>query len=100
MKCESCGIENVATVQSPADSNAKSGPGVMFHTIIVLVDLLRRLVFFLPILGSAYAAFDLWSNWEAQRGAPQQAALAGYVLACAIVPYCFARAFSGLTERR
>jgi hypothetical protein len=72
----------------------------MIDTVQLLVSLFGRLIFAASMFCAIYAAYDLYSNWDAQKSAPQQAALAGYVLGCAIIPYCFARAFSGAFGKR
>jgi hypothetical protein len=78
----------------------RSGVQVLLQTLRVLLDVLRRLIFTLPMFGASYAAVYMFTNWDAQKTAPQQAALAGYVLAWTIIPYCFARAFSGIAGKR
>ena len=63
-------------------------------TFRVLLEILRRLVFVLPLACATFAAYDVYTKRDTQKSAPQQAALAGYVLAWTVIPYCFARAFS------
>jgi hypothetical protein len=105
MTCSSCGIENVPSAQrcdcgNALSSAARSGPEIMFDTFKVCTDVVCRLIFVFSMGGALYAGFDLWQNWDAQKSAPQQAALAGYVLAWAVIPYCFARSFAGMSGRR
>jgi hypothetical protein len=102
MTCESCGIENPASAQTCDCGHVLGRPAQLVRPRILIQEIMapiRRAVFLLPLLGATFAAFDLYSNWDAQKGAPQQAALAGYVLAWAVIPYCFARALAGLLSK-
>ena len=58
-----------------------------------------RLVWLLPMFGALVAGADFAVSWGAQKSAPQQAALAGFALACVVIPYCFARALMELTGK-
>ena len=106
MTCEACGIENPSSATrcdcghmlgTLAKRGAPAEVGVSPAGFITTVT---RVVFVAPLAGAVYAGQYLFANWDAQKSAPQQAALAGYVLACTIIPYCFARAFAGITGKR
>ena len=59
-----------------------------------------RFVWLAPLLGKLWSlARKLASNLDSQKSAPQQAALAGFALALAVIPYCLARAVSGLAGK-
>jgi hypothetical protein len=60
--------------------------------------IIRRRVFALPLLGAGYAIVDCFTSWNSQTSASQQAAFVGYLLAWAIIPYCFARDVTGLLD--
>jgi hypothetical protein len=97
MKCKSCDIENPsATV---CDCGRRLGqpvvPGTRARKTLVII---RRGLFVLPLLGAGYAIVDFFTSWDWQTSAPQQAAFAGYLLAWAIIPYCFARDVAGLLD--
>jgi ABC-type transport system involved in cytochrome c biogenesis permease subunit len=104
MTCEACGIENPASAKR-CDCGHVLGVGVIMKTheqtaLMRGLDVISRLLFLLPLASAAWACFYLSVNWDAQKGAPQQAALAAYTLAWAVIPYCFAGAFAGLAGRR
>lgn len=104
MTCESCGIEN-PTSAAKCDCGHVLGEPKRYRAEIDkqplgIVTTVTRVVFIAPFLGSMYGAQYFYANWNVQTSAPQQAALAGYVLACAVLPYCFARAFAGMTGKR
>ena len=63
------------------------------------VSVLIRLVWVAPLAGAAYSTLNLMSNWESAKTAPEQAAVAGYALACTVLPYCFARAITGIVGK-
>lgn len=52
-----------------------------------------------PALQALFALGKLQTQWDAQKSAPQQAALAGYVLATCVLPYCFMRAITFVVGR-
>lgn len=65
-----------------------------------IVTTATRVLFVAPFAGAIYGAQYFILNWGAQTSAVQQCALAGYALVCAVVPYCMARAFAGMTGKR
>lgn len=48
------------------------------------------------ILGAAVGAFQLAETFSSAASAPQQAAGAAMAAACAVIPYCLARAIQAL----
>jgi hypothetical protein len=106
MTCQSCGIENLPTASrcdcghilgSAARPGSRAEVGIKPVGVITTVT---RLLFVAPLAGAAYGGVYFLIFWDTQKSAPQQAALAGYVLACAVIPYCLARAFAGITGKR
>jgi hypothetical protein len=105
MICLSCGLENPSSALRCdcgrlLETPKRSGPQVALDRLSIALDVIRRLIYLLPLFGAIYGANNLFTNWDAQKTAPQQAALAGYALAWAVIPYCFARAFSGISSAR
>lgn len=61
-----------------------------------IISAFIRIVWVFPLLGAAYSSVYFLSSWDAQKSAPQQAALAGYSIALAVLPYCLARAITSI----
>jgi hypothetical protein len=59
-----------------------------------------RLVWALAALGSVVGGLNLALDWSSANGAPQQAVVAATALAWAMIPYCFARAVSGVINSK
>lgn len=57
---------------------------------------MKAICWSLTILGSLLGGFILFSGIAEARSAPQQAAAAAMGAACAVIPYCLARAVSEL----
>jgi hypothetical protein len=102
MKCSVCSLENPPLAQR-CDCGyplAGSAPFVQVTPPIVNTNGgMIRFVWVAPLLGALAAGADLLASWDSAKSAPQQAALAGFVLACAVIPYCFARAVVGLAGK-
>lgn len=112
MKCGACGLENppsakvcdcgypfdgaVPFVQMAATRwSLTPGPPRVLHAGMGAL----RFVWLLPLFGAIAGGADIVLSWDSAKSAPQQTALAGFVLACAIIPYCFARAVIGLAGK-
>jgi hypothetical protein len=57
---------------------------------------MRTLLWLLTIAGSLFGALIGIVGVTAAHGAPQEAAAAAVAVACAVIPYCLARAVSEL----
>ena len=100
MLCPSCRLENppsskrcdcghifgepVLSSQMRARSESELGTGLV------------RLVWALTALGSMIGGAELVLNWSSATGAPQQAVIVAMALAWAVLPFCFARAVTGV----
>lgn len=101
MKCPSCGLEN-----PPSSKTCDCGYALAGGESIVRVTPIAtpaagavRLVWLLPLLGTVAAGLQMYLGWDSAKSAPQQAALAGFALAWAVIPCCFARAVMGLAGK-
>lgn len=103
MKCLACGLEN-----PPSAARCDCGNPITKQVQVVPSASMSapprsksaiRFVWLAPLLGALVASAELASNWDSQKSAPQQAALAGFALALAVIPYCLARAVSGLAGK-
>lgn len=56
------------------------------------------LVWLLPIFGVAFGLLILVGGIASATGAPQEAVIISLALACAILPYCFARAITEIAN--
>lgn len=65
----------------------------MFFSVFI------RLTWAASLLCAAFAMLDFVTGWSVQQGAPQQAALAAYTMAWAVIPYCLARAFASVVGK-
>ena len=54
----------------------------------------EKFFWFLAILGAIFGAFVVISGLRVAEGAPQEAVAAALGIACAVIPYCLARANS------
>jgi hypothetical protein len=52
----------------------------------------------LTLIGTVLGVISLIEGLSSATGAPQQAASAGIAVACAVIPYCFARAMQQIME--
>ena len=59
---------------------------------------LARLVWALAALGSVVGGVECALDWSSATGAPQQTVIAAVALAWAVIPYCFARAITGVIK--
>ena len=59
---------------------------------------LARLVWALAALGSVVGGVEFVLDWSSATGAPQQAVIGATALAWAVIPYCFARAVTGVIK--
>ena len=59
---------------------------------------MKTLLWVLTIVGSLLGGFIVFLGVFATNGAPQEAAAAAIGVACAVIPYCIARAVSELSE--
>lgn len=57
-----------------------------------------KLLFVFAIAGALLGAAILLGGLLLSNGAPQEAAVAGIAVACAIIPYCVARAVHGISS--
>jgi hypothetical protein len=101
LKCPTCNLENPPTAETCDCGSRLSGRTQQVQVIPSPVPGIGaiRLVWLLPLLGSVVAGAEIFLSWDSAKSAPQQAALAGMVLAWAVIPYCFARAVIGLTGK-
>ncbi|MGA2880579.1 MAG: hypothetical protein ABSG13_16650 [Bryobacteraceae bacterium] len=67
--------------------------------VAMFISALIRVVWSGALLCALYAVVDFRTSWSAQTGAPQQAALAAYELAWAVIPYCLARSFAAVVGK-
>jgi magnesium-transporting ATPase (P-type) len=102
MRCPSCRLENppsskrcdcghifgepVSRAGREARAESELGRG------------LSRLVWALAALGSVVGGVECALDWSSATGAPQQAVIAAVALAWAVIPYCFARAITGVIK--
>lgn len=102
MHCPSCRLENPPTAKrcdcghifgEPVSSSQRGARGES-----EVGRALARLVWTLAALGSVVGAVELLIEWSAASGAPQQAVIAAAALAWAVIPYCFARAITGVIK--
>jgi hypothetical protein len=49
-------------------------------------------------LGSVVGGVECALDWSSATGAPQQAVIAAIALVWAVLPYCFARAITGVIK--
>jgi len=102
MKCPSCGLENPPSAMK-CDCGYPLGiaaqPTQTIHTSSAPRSSAIRIIWLIPLLAALFAAADFAFNWDAQKSAPQQAALAGFALVCTVIPYCLARAVVGLSGK-
>ncbi len=50
--------------------------------------------------GSGVGLLMLFFTWTRAESAPQEAAGAAIAAACAVIPYCFARAFAEINSKK
>ena len=62
--------------------------------------MMQKFLWVCTMLGSLIGLFFLLVVLTAAKGAPQEAAGAAIAVACAVIPYCLARAVSELERRR
>jgi hypothetical protein len=58
-----------------------------------------RAIWILPLLGSLIAGLEFFDSLISATSAPQQAAGAAMAMSWAVLPYVFARAADGLSQR-
>ena len=99
MRCPSCRLENPPTAKrcdcghtfgEPVSSDPKG------RVESASGQALARLVWVLAALGSVVGGINLALDWSSANGAPQQALIVAAGLAWTVIPYCFARAITGV----
>jgi hypothetical protein len=102
MLCPSCRLENTPSAKrcdcgyifgEPVSSSGRVG-----RAESQLGQRLARLVWALAALGSIAGGVELALDWSSAAGAPQQAVIAAVPLVWAVIPYCFARAVTGVIK--
>lgn len=99
MRCPSCRLENPPSAQR-CDCGHNFGDPISplrkGRAESVTGQGFLRLVWVLAALGSVVGGLNVALDWSAANGAPQQAVIAAAGLAWAVIPYCFARAITGV----
>jgi hypothetical protein len=102
MRCPSCRLENppsskrcdcghtfgepVSVSRRGARAESELGTG------------LARLVWAVAAMCSVVGGVEFVLDWSSATGAPQQAVIAAVALVWAVIPYCFARAVTGVVK--
>ena len=106
MKCPNCGLENPQSALR-CDCGQTFGresipPQIQMAEIrkaVASSDGSPRAIWVLPLLGALIGGAELAANWSSADSAPKEAALERLALACAVIPYCLARALAGLLRK-
>jgi hypothetical protein len=102
MLCPSCRLENPPSAKRCdcghifGEPISSSGRGARAES--ELGQGLARLVWALAALGSLVGGVEFALDWSSATGAPQQAVIAAMALVWAVIPYCFARAVTGVIK--
>ena len=101
MRCPSCRLENPPSAKR-CDCGHNFGepvsPSRKGRAESAIGQGFARLVWALAALGSVVGGINLALDWSSANGAPQQAVIAAAGLAWAVIPYCFARAITGVIK--
>jgi hypothetical protein len=102
MRCPSCRLENPPSSKrcdcghTFGESVSSSGRGARAES--ELGAGLARLVWALAAMGSVVGGVEFSLDWSSATGAPQQAVITAAALAWVVIPYCFARAVTGMIK--
>jgi hypothetical protein len=102
MLCPACRLENTPSAKrcdcghifgEPVSSSGRVG-----RAESQLGQRLARLAWALAALGSVVGGVEFALDWSSANGAPQQGVIAATALVWALLPYCFARAVTGVIK--